>query len=123
MFFIGIFGINRTEKTIGEYSSSLCPSCHSISNFEIIKEYSYFHFFFIPVYKWNIKYYIKPDSGSSIYELESSIGQLYEKGERPQIREEDLHPVQTLLPNKVCRYCQSNVESGYSYCPFCGKKL
>ena len=56
MFFIGIFGVHQTEKQLGNYNNVICPSCGSFTRLQIFKRYTYFHIFFIPVFKWNIKY-------------------------------------------------------------------
>jgi len=79
MFFVGIFGINQTEKPIGTCNNTVCPSCGALTRLEVYKRYSYFHLFFIPTFKWNVKYYAKSSCCGSIYELDPSIGAQYEK--------------------------------------------
>lgn len=123
MFFIGIFGVEQAQKPIGKYNNTICPSCGAMTRFEIFKTYSYFHIFFIPTFKWNIKYYIKPSCCRSIYELDPVIGQQYEKGKNPDIRNEHLRPLNQYLPYKTCSSCGAKVESGYSFCPYCGRGL
>ncbi|HEX9062212.1 MAG TPA: zinc-ribbon domain-containing protein, partial [Clostridia bacterium] len=60
MFFIGVFGIDSANKKIGNHNNANCPACGHMTHFEIIKSYSYLHIFFIPTFRWNIRYYLKP---------------------------------------------------------------
>ncbi|MGI6145456.1 MAG: zinc ribbon domain-containing protein [Clostridia bacterium] len=123
MFFVGIFGINQTEKPIGTCNNTVCPSCGALTRLEVYKRYSYFHLFFIPTFKWNVKYYAKSSCCGSIYELDPSIGAQYEKGINPEIRADDLRPIHEYQPFKTCPNCRTKAESDYSYCPYCGQKF
>ena len=123
MFFIGIFGIHQTEKPIGTYNNAICPACGGFTRFEIFKSYTYFHIFFIPTFRWNIKYYVKTACCGSIYELDPDIGKQYEKDQNPRIDNEHLRPTYRYSPFKSCSDCKAKVESRYSYCPYCGKRL
>ena len=123
MFFIGIFGIDQKEKHIGTYNNAICPACGALTRFEVYKSYSFFHIFFIPVFRWNIKYFVKSVCCSSIYELDPEIGRQYESGNSPDIKTEHLNMMNGYLPYKICVNCRARVESRYSYCPYCGSKL
>jgi hypothetical protein len=123
MFFIGIFGIQDAQKSIGSYNNTICPSCSALTRFEVLKAYTYFHIFFIPTFKWNVRYYVKPVCCGSIYELDPVVGQQYEKGLTPEIRNEHMRPVNQHLPFKTCSSCRARTESGYSFCPHCGARL
>jgi RNA polymerase subunit RPABC4/transcription elongation factor Spt4 len=123
MFFVGIFGVNQTQKSIGTKNNIICPACNAWSHWEIYVTYSYFHIFFIPVYKWNQRYYVKSACCSSIYELDPQIAQQYEKDQNFEIKAEHLQPVNTYLPYNICKNCKSRIELGYKFCPYCGQKL
>lgn len=123
MFFIGIFGINQSEKLMDTYNNAICPSCGGFSRFEIFKTYSYFHIFFMPVFKWNTRYFVKTACCNSIYELDPYIGKQYDKGHNPEITNEHLKPLNTYSPYKTCPNCRANIESNYSFCPYCGTKM
>ncbi|MBP8989943.1 MAG: zinc-ribbon domain-containing protein, partial [Clostridia bacterium] len=56
-FFIG--GVQTAQKQIGTTEQIQCPSCCMKTQFEISKTYSYFHLFFIPVFRWNVRYLAK----------------------------------------------------------------
>jgi len=123
MFFIGIFGIQDSQKSIGVCNNTVCPSCGALTRFEVLKAYTYFHIFFIPTFKWNVRYYVKSACCSNLYELDPVIGQQYEKGLAPDIRNEHLRIVNEYLPFKTCPSCGAKAESRYSFCPYCGMRL
>ena len=123
MFFIGVFGINDAQKPIGTYSNVVCPSCGAYTHFEILKAYTYFHIFFIPTFKWNIRYFVKPACCGNIYELDPSIGAQYEKGQSPEIRNEHLIRADYGLPYKICENCGARFDPSYNFCPYCGRKF
>ena len=52
--------------------------------------YTYFSFFFIPLFKWNRRYYVKMDCCEAVYELEPEVGKAVLRGENPDITEADL---------------------------------
>ncbi|HHZ16695.1 MAG TPA: zinc ribbon domain-containing protein [Clostridia bacterium] len=122
MFFIGIFGVNQTEKPIGTYNNTICPNCGALTRLELYKRYTYFHLFFIPTFKWNLQYYAKSGCCDSIFELDPTIGAQYEKGFNPDIRAEHLHPLVQFEPFKTCPHCHRKVEPEFNYCPYCGQK-
>lgn len=123
MFFIGIFGINENQKPLGTYNNAICSSCGAYTRYEVFKTYSYFHIFFIPVFRWNVRYFVRAACCSSVYELSQEIGIQYERGLNPEIRNEHLHPVYQQLPYSVCKSCGARFDSAYSYCPHCGRKM
>jgi hypothetical protein len=123
MFFIGIFGIKEAQKPIGTLNNVICPTCQSLTRFEIVKTYTYFHIFFIPTFRWNTKYYVSSACCGSIYELDSDIALKYQQGQISEIKNEYLHPVNRYLPDRTCHNCGARAELGYNYCPYCGKEL
>ncbi len=127
MFFIGIFGINETQKTIGTYNNVVCPSCQALTHLELLKAYSYFHLFFIPTFKWNLRYYVKSACCNCIYELDPIIARQYEEGQLPKITSGHIHPLvhptDYPLPYKTCHYCGNRAEIKYNFCAHCGQKL
>ena len=76
MFFIGIFGIHQSES-LETYNNAICPLVAGLLRFEIFKTYSYFHIFFIPIFKWNTRYFVKTACCNSVYELNPDIGKQY----------------------------------------------
>ncbi|HWQ74560.1 MAG TPA: zinc ribbon domain-containing protein [Syntrophomonas sp.] len=123
MFFVGIFGIEQGKQQIGVYNNTVCPVCHALTSFKIYKSYSCFHVFFIPTFKWDVKYFIKSACCSHISALDPAIGQQYEAGRHPEIEKEHLQPVNLPYGYKTCAICGTSVDPRYHFCPNCGQKL
>lgn len=119
MFFIGIFGIEQKEKLILTKQNIICPICNALGRFDVVKVYSFFHFFFIPLFRWNVKYYIKTHCGR-ICELKKEIGLKIENGEDTVIKKEDIIRGEQIF---VCPNCQAQVNPSFRYCPHCGKEI
>ena len=74
MFFIGIFGVNQTEKPIGTYNNTICPNCGALTRLELYKRYTYFHLFFIPTFKWNLNIMPKAAAETVFLNLTPPLG-------------------------------------------------
>ncbi|NLP00657.1 MAG: zinc ribbon domain-containing protein [Clostridiaceae bacterium] len=123
MFFIAFFGIQDENKHIGTYNNIVCPSCGRLDRYEIHKSYRYFHIFFIPAFRWNVKYIVKTTCCGSLYELDPAVGKEFEKNPNTEIKKENLHPINSYLPFKYCSNCKTNVPAEFNYCPYCGGNL
>jgi hypothetical protein len=123
MFFIAFFGIQDKDNYIGTYNNIVCSSCGKLARYEIHKTYRYFHIFFIPVFRWNVKYIAKASCCGCIYELDTLIGKEFEKNPETEIRKENLRPVHNYLPFKYCSDCKTDVPAEFNYCPYCGRNL
>ena len=88
----------------------MVDSCH------IYKTYTVFYLFFIPVCKWNRRYYAKRYYQEEMFEINPGIGQKVERGEPVTI---DLPEVQ----EHRCPYCGKEWDKDYLFCPYCGKRL
>lgn len=123
MFFIGIFGINEAQKVVGSFNNVICRTCGAYSRYEIFKTYSYFHIFFIPTFKWNTRYYVRSFCCNSIFELDPSIGMQFDRGLKPEIGDAHLRPLSQHSHNYRCSSCGVGLDSSYSFCPYCGRKI
>ena len=57
MFFIG--GISNEEKKLDYVQNTTCPKCGKFSRMEVYMTYMYFSLFFVPIFKWSKKYFVK----------------------------------------------------------------
>lgn len=129
MFFIGVFGIQNKQKEI-EYRNSIpCRDCADEPGGKLIKTYNFFHFFFIPLFKWNEKYYVICSGCNAVYEIPKDKGKRIENGEDVEITYWDLKTVETgyyggghSAMNK-CAHCGRTVDSSFEFCPYCGTRL
>lgn len=114
MFFIGIFGIgNKEEEKKLNYDIENCL------NPTIIKQYQMFHFFFIPIFKWNRKYFVKCDN-SKLLELNDVVGTEVWNGIRNNVLYWDYKVV---YEERKCSHCGALLNDEYDYCPKCGTKI
>ena len=101
---------------------------------QVFMTYMYFSFFFIPLFKWNKRFYVQMSCCSAIYELEPEIGKAILRGEEPAITSADLHLVQegkytrtwqegSGNPHKKCMRCGFETDEDYNYCPKCGGRI
>lgn len=123
MFFFTFFGIQDKNQYIGACTTIVCPSCGKLARYEVYKSYRYFHIFFIPVFRWNIRYFVKTSCCGCLYELNPVAGKEFEKNPGTEIRYEDLRPVSNYLPYRHCQNCNADVPAEFNYCPYCGGKL
>lgn len=87
-----------------------------------------FHFFFIPLFKWNEKYYIECRSCKRLIPLSNEKGKKIERGENIEITGLALEEVNNIYgynynANNICKSCKKEVDSEYKYCPYCGYKV
>lgn len=128
MFFIGVFGIENKEKEIKILNNFTCKSCSRLTNGRVIKHYEFFHFFFIPIFKWNEKYYVECNSCRGIFSISKEKGKMIERGENIELTYWDLQEVNNSYgynynKNNVCKNCGKIVDCEYIYCPYCGNKV
>lgn len=120
MFFI--FGISTKEKKLDFTQSIVCSNCGSYGRYEAFMTYSYFSLFFIPILKWNKKYYITSTCCGSMYSVNKEVGRAIERGDNININESDLNPI-NIHKKKLCSNCSFPIEDGFEYCPRCGVKI
>ncbi|WP_315117902.1 zinc ribbon domain-containing protein [uncultured Clostridium sp.] len=124
MFFFGIMGIEERKKSIKHIQNIICKSCERMSTYELIKVYTVFHFFFIPLAKFNKKYYAISRCCNSIFEVPQEMGKLIESGEEVTIDDSNLKEVYVNSRNgNVCNYCGGVIDKSFEFCPHCGRKI
>lgn len=86
-----VWGINTKQKNLDYHGRlNVHEDCGQYAQIEIIKTYSYFSLFFIPLFRWNKKYYAKYHCCKRLYQLNTEIGKQIEKGIYPKITSADL---------------------------------
>lgn len=126
MFFIGIFGIADKEKEARVFVNILCPQCGRLASAVLIEHYTYFHFFFIPTFRWNRRYYLRLRCCGAVYDV-------------PEDYAKELKSTETIDFSRLkktsggfggdysdfvrCTACGRTFDKSYSSCPYCGKKI
>ena len=75
MFFIGIFGIFPEDKKIKDVTVENYPGYPMGIKGDLYRNSSVFEFFFVPVFRFNRKYYIKFPDSKNIYLLEKDVAE------------------------------------------------
>lgn len=120
MIFIG--GVASGSKQIANefLKTVICSRCGSYGRYQIYMTYMYFSFFFIPLFKWNKRFYAKMSCCGAVYELDPEVGNRLLRGEGVVIAESDLTLVRD---GKTCPNCGYEAAEDFSYCPKCGTRL
>lgn len=119
MFFI--MGIDpRTKRLLCKEDLFVCNGCGKYGRYEVWVTYMCFSLFFIPLFKWGKRYYVKTTCCETVYELDAEQGRMLEKGQEIDLRQENMTVFAVGRKNRYCRYCGFSTEEDFQYCPKCG---
>ena len=124
MLFIG--GISQGRKLLNYAKSILCGSCGSTSQCQVFMTYMVLSVFFIPLFKWNKRYYVQMSCCDTVYELDPEIGAAIAHGENVDIEARHLHKLDhgnQTYRYKRCEHCGYETSEDFEYCPKCGNRL
>lgn len=122
MFFIGVFGIEDRQKEIMRLNNIVCPDCGRYASATLWFSYTFFHFFFIPLFKWNKTWFVRLSCCGAVYGCGGEAADEIRRNGRVDFSKcRKQNAAQGF--GQRCPYCGSQVASGFSYCPYCGKEL
>lgn len=122
MFFI--FGINSRQEDLGSISGSSCKVCGSGDTYQAFVTYQVLSIFFLPIIKWDRKYYLREKSCGSIFEIDEELGRDIEAGRNINISDSDLKLiVSSYRQTRTCPTCGYQADLSFDYCPKCGQRL
>ena len=124
MFFI--MGISQGEKRLSFHQTMVCKVCGKFGRLEVFMTYTYFTLFFLPIFRWNVKYYATAACCGSVYLLNKDLGKKIARGEAVTLTDEDL--TNTVHQSNYggdlrCSRCGYQCSSDFIYCPKCGNRL
>ena len=142
MLFICV--MSTGERLLNYTQTVICDICGRYGRYQVIMTYMYFSFFFIPLFKWNKRFYVKMTCCDTVYELDPEVGREILAGRQAEITPKDL----TLCrkgnafgsswqdtsgsaadrpageqSRRRCSQCGYETEEDFNFCPKCGKKL
>lgn len=120
MFFIGIFGVQSKSQILTTEVGTPCPICGAYDRYEILKAYTYFHVFFLPLWKWNTRYLLKTRCCQRLCALDATIGGKIEAGEKVEIRREQIACDPLPGESSYCSNCGRPAHDTHRFCPHCG---
>lgn len=124
MFFIGIFGADERKKEIKSIQNVVCKACENMTTYKLIRVNKIFHLFFIPIFKWDKRYYLISRCCNTIFSIPYNLGESLENSEDVDIKDEDLEQINSYVNTneRICSNCGNMVKSNFKYCPHCGEK-
>lgn len=124
MFFI--MGISSSEKKLDFIQTMLCSTCGQFGRYEVYMTYTFLSLFFIPLFKWNKRFYVRSSCCNTIYAIDNDLGLKIMHGENITLSEQDLHIINNNYSGttqKRCNNCGYISDSEFAYCPKCGNRL
>lgn len=122
MFFIGVFGTNYKEKEVGDVTLDQCPNCEGTPVGHVVTRYTYFHLFFLPIYKWNQEYAVYCTSCRTWFTLDPELGRQVEDGTLKTLNYWQLKNATLGQEPHRCGNCGHEVDEEFIFCPWCGAK-
>jgi hypothetical protein len=118
-----IMGINQKEKKLNFDQLIICKCCEKYGHVEVFLTYTYFMLFFIPIIKWNKRYYVRMNCCGSSCEISGELGKAIEKGQVVDLNLDDLNFGKRESSVRHCSYCGFTTTDDFQFCPKCGKTM
>lgn len=121
MFFV--MGSDAGIRQIGSVGA-VCPGCGRALAFSLCKSYSYLHLFFIPVFRWHVRYIATCPGCAAVCEVDPEVGKAAEKGRLTTLPASAM----TLVRGGgraagSCPHCGGINPPGSAFCNRCGGRL
>ena len=123
MFFI--FGMNGGHESLRFRQTLVCPCCGRYGALEAYKEFNSFSLFFIPMFSFNKRYFVRTAGCGCVSEIDKELGKKIEKGQATNIDVSQLrfHTGYGFTPYKRCAGCGYATADDFAFCPKCGRKF
>lgn len=124
MFFL--MGINNGRKDLDFNQTIVCKLCGRFGRYQVFMTYTVLSLFFIPVIKWNRRYYVQTSCCNTLYELEPEVGRAIAHGQEVEIQPEYLTRIYTggsRYDYKHCPNCGYETAEDFEFCPKCGNRF
>lgn len=113
-FIIDIIPMVKILKTL----NGTCDTCQVSGEIKIIKTYQCLRLFFIPIFKWQVQYYMQHSCGGQSELAEDAALELL----HGSISLENIHMSHIKQDSMTCKKCGKQLEGEFAYCPYCGDK-
>lgn len=115
-----IMGVSNGEKQLMFDQSIICSCCSHFGRLQVMVSYMFFSLFFIPIFKWSKRYYVKTTCCGAIAELDKETGHSIERGGMTALDLGTLHFSCPYGSTKRCTVCGYETSDDFLYCPKCG---
>jgi len=121
MFFI--MGSGDKQQYLNFDQVVVCKSCGKYGHIRVLMVYSYFSLFFIPLFKWNKRFFVQMSCCNASCKISSELGKEIERGNIVKLNEDILHFNHTYTSGKRCMNCGFTTQEDFDYCPKCGQRF
>ena len=123
-----IMGISDKGGKLNFNQDVVCNCCGRYGSIEVYMIYTCFSLFFLPLIKWNRRYYVTMTCCHQSFELDPETGRAIEKGILTKINPELLHFHNSYNNNfndgfKTCPRCGYGTSEDFEFCPKCGTRF
>lgn len=119
-----LYGTKTKTKDLDISGLRICKDCGSNNdNYEAFVEYNVFTLFFLPVFRWGRKYYLRSNCCSALFEIDPAVGKELENGRISTIDNEDLVQIGRGYNPTTCQHCGYEADANFPTCPSCGKNM
>ncbi len=121
MFFI--FSVYDRQKPLDSQPLASCSRCGHSGNLELFYVETCLSLFFIPLFKWNRRYYARMSCCGATTPLDPESVQKIKNKQWHDIHFDKLFPTVSPSTNGRCPRCGTPTEADFDYCPRCGHPL
>lgn len=118
MFFI--MGISQKKKKLDFQQLVICNCCGRYGQIEVYMSYTYFMFFFIPLFSWNKQYFIRMACCGESATLDNETGAAIASGNKTTIDLDEVSFQCGQIQVKRCSSCGFSTAEDFKFCPECG---
>lgn len=115
-----LFGIGKGEDDLDLGQKITCPVCGRKAKLEGFRTYKALRLFFVPVYKWDMEYYVRTTCCGTVKKIGKKLGEQIYWGERDTVDVAALR-LQPRVGLKICKSCGFDTTADYRFCPMCGR--
>lgn len=121
MFFI--MGISQGQKKLSFDQMIVCGNCGKYGHLQVYMVYSCLSLFFIPVFKWGRRYYVRTTCCDFSVQIDEELGRKIRRGEIQSLPEDIIPQTFRYEGKKRCVSCGFETEEDYQFCPKCGQRF
>lgn len=119
-----MLGINDDRRDLDFSQMIICDACGAYGRYTVFMTFTVLSLFFIPCFKWNRRYYVQTSCCGHLYELDREVGAAIARGEKVEIRPEQLHGVPGQgQAHRRCANCGYATNEDFDFCPKCGQRF
>lgn len=121
MFFI--LSIHDRQKSLDFQQLLTCAHCGHSGTLELYYIETCFSLFFIPLFKWNRRYYARMSCCGATTPLDPESLEKIKNRQWHDLNFDELFTTMPHQPTGRCPQCNTPIETTYDFCPRCGGKI